>query len=168
MSEQIIEQIKCIVPPPEKDGSNEPNNWQEVERKLGLELPEQYKQIIDIYGDYYWFDFLYFLNPFSLNPNLNLFAQIQEVKKYLTEARNQFPEIYLFSIYPEDGGLLPFIYTDNGDEGFWITKGQPNDWPIMFKNQRFNDFEVRFISCDTFLFHNLKGLFHSIVLPKLI
>lgn len=47
-------------------------------------------------------------------------------------------------LFPEQGGLLPFLVTDNGDTGFWITRAKPEKWPILLKDARAPEFEVHF------------------------
>ena len=38
--------------------------------------------------------------------------------------KDMFPGDFNYSIYPEEGGLLPWGYTDNGDELFFDLKNE--------------------------------------------
>lgn len=46
--------------------------WNEIELILGIKLPTDYKQFINTYGVGSVNDFLWVLNPFTQNMNLNL------------------------------------------------------------------------------------------------
>ena len=159
----LIEQ----VPPPEINFCPDSEDWQKVENSIGLILPSDYKNIIEIYGDYYWADFLHLLNPFSKNKFLNLITQIELINNAESETRTEYPEFYPFSLYPEVNGLLPFFITDNGDIGFWITYLQPENWSILIKDARSPEFEVHFFSVAMFLYQFSGGRFQSIALPHL-
>lgn len=47
------------------------------------------------------------------------------------ESRSELPDEFPFNIYPEENGLLPFAYTDNGDELYWLTAPEFDDWSIV-------------------------------------
>ncbi|MBO1580110.1 hypothetical protein [Bacillus sp. XF8] len=51
--------------------------------------------------------------------------------------KNQFPDEFTFNIYPENNGILPWAYTENGDELYWkILKGK---WSIVVFASRYSD-----------------------------
>lgn len=162
-----IENLIKRVPPPELDFRPDFDDWLGVEKKLGLALPSEYKNIIELYGDYYWADFLYLLNPFSKNKYLNLFSQIEMILNAERQTRSEFPHYYPLPFYPETNGLLPFFITDNGDTGFWIANSQTKKWAILVKDARAPEFEVRFVTVATFLWQFISGRLQSVILPNL-
>jgi hypothetical protein len=161
-----VEALMLQVPPPAADFRS--GSWPEVEARLGLVLPDDYKGIIDIYGDYQWGDFLYLLNPFSENVYRNLFTGLDLILDAERELRAQFPEHYPLPLYPEAGGLLPFLVTDNGDTGFWITPSAPEKWPILLKESRAPEFEVHFTHTALFLYQFTGGGLQSLVFPRIV
>jgi hypothetical protein len=164
----IIDALIKQVPPPAQT-SYQPNSddWLNVEEKLGLSLPDEYKTIIGFYGDFYWSDFFHLLNPFSSNKYLNLFTQLEMILEAERDMRKMYPEHYPLPLYPEANGLLPFFMTDNGDTGFWITYLQPEKWSILIKAARSPEFEVSFFKTAMFLYQFTGGRFQSTILPKL-
>ncbi len=154
------------VPPPSSGFQPASKDWLDVEKKLGLTLPDEYKTIVETYGDFYWANFLYLLNPFSNNKYLNLFAQLEMTLAAERQTQSSFPEFYPFPLYPEANGVLPLFITDNGDTGFWITYLQPEKWSLLVKGARSPEFEVHFFSIARFLYQFTGDRFQSIILPK--
>ncbi len=161
-----VEALLKQVPPPQTSFQPNSEDWLNVEKKLGLTLPDEYKTIVEIYGDFYWANFLYLLNPFSSNKYLNLFTQLEMTLEAERQTRTDFPEFYPLPLYPEASGLLPLFITDNGDTGFWITYLQSEKWSILLKDARSPEFEVHFFGIAMFLYQFTVGRFQSIILPK--
>lgn len=161
----MIESLVKQVTPPKVSFQPSAEDWRIVEEKLGTGLPEDYKRIVELYGDFYWAEFLRVLNPFSENKNLNLFMRSEIILDAERESRAQFPDYYPLNLYPEEKGLLPFAITDNGDTAFWITNGAPERWAILVKDARAPEFEVHFIRTATFLYQFTGGRFRSLILP---
>jgi len=151
------------VPPPA--AAPQSGAWPEVEAKLGVALPDDYKSIVEIYGDHKWGDFLYLLNPFSDNVYLNLFTGLDSILDAERVSRAEFPEHYPLPLYPEPGGLLPLLATDNGDTGFWITQSSPEKWPILLKDARAPEFEVHFCHTALFLYQFTGGRLRTLIFP---
>jgi hypothetical protein len=111
-----------------------------VEDELRLELPTDYKRLIIAYGDGNWQNFWRLLNPFSPNRYINLLWQsIQESESDTNRVwaervtREEFPSEHPYPhIYPEPGGILPWVGTDNGGTFWWITKGAPDTWQTIY------------------------------------
>lgn len=45
-------------------------NWQAVESRFGIDLPQEFKDIVSEFGSGCIDDFIWLLNPFSENDNL--------------------------------------------------------------------------------------------------
>lgn len=131
-----IERLKSILPAPLSTDVLEYSKWATVEAKLGTHLPEEYKEFVTLYGTGSIDDFLWVLNPFSTNENLNLIKQSQIIGKAYIDLRNAFPKEYKHNIFPEENGLLVWAVTDNGDDIFWDTCGCPNSWKIVVYETR--------------------------------
>jgi hypothetical protein len=57
---------------------------------------------------------------------------------YLT-SKQKFPDDFPRSLFPEEGGLLPWGVTDNGDILNWITSDNPEKWSILVYDGRSGD-----------------------------
>ena len=160
----MIELLIKQVPPPASSIHVAAEAWSAVERRLGLELPSDYKSIIATYGDFAWCDFLHIFNPFCESPESNYFQVIAETLDAERTMRSAFPYLYPLALFPEPGGLFPVFVTDNGDLGFWITTHSPENWPLLLKGPRAPEFEVRFSRLSQFLFQFTGGRLRSTII----
>jgi len=119
-----LESLKKLMAPPTSP-LNLPKGggWQVVERRLGIELPEDYKEFLACYGTGAVDNFLWMLNPFSQNENLNLIVQagarLDAQRQFSAESGVETP----YALHPEANGLFPWGVTDNGDVLYWLCKG---------------------------------------------
>ncbi|MBQ2922487.1 MAG: SMI1/KNR4 family protein [Tyzzerella sp.] len=106
-----------------QQGKYKQNAWEEVENKLGITFPKDYKMFIDSYGEGGINEFLWILSPFSENENLNSIEKFKVMKDAYISMQREFPEQFSFDFYNGKTGLFPWGITDNGDELFWNYKG---------------------------------------------
>lgn len=118
---------KVLFPPSEPHVIGNDQGWSEFENKLGIILPEDYKRFINIYGTGGIDDFIWILNPFVQEKNINFMNRMMVMSHAYLESKNKFPQYYKHKVFPEKGGLLPWAYTDNGDEIYWLTEGICNE-----------------------------------------
>lgn len=105
--------------------------WSDIEEKHNIFFPDDYKWFISNYGTGLINDFILVFNPFSENKNINFFDQIEYLLESYLISKEYDQEAFYWSVYPEKGGLLPFGRTLNGDELYWKTDGNPNEWKIV-------------------------------------
>lgn len=132
-----LEKLKRILPPPSKPfktGSSE--EWDRLEETLGTGLPKDYKEFIGTYGAGGIDHFIWLFTPFVQDENVNFLKRSKVIRDAYLTLREQFPKYYKHKIYPEPGGLLPLGVTDNGDELYWLTEGEPAHWPIVVYETR--------------------------------
>lgn len=84
------------------------NAWEEIEKKIGIIFPEDYKRFIDFHGEGGINEFLWIFNV---------------MKDAYISMQSEFPEQFSFDFYNGKTGLFPWGITDNGDELFWNYKG---------------------------------------------
>jgi SMI1-KNR4 cell-wall len=157
--------LVAMVPPPDSPfEAGVAADFRRVEAELGLELPDDYKQLVQKYGSGQWQQFWYVLNPFSANEYTNLLVQCQNrrPKKWsMLDAERGVCEAeggrYPHPIYPEAGGILPWAATDNGGRFFWLTAGKPNTWSTVYYSDRSPDFQVFEVSCTELLLGAVSG-----------
>ena len=107
-----IQQVKC-----------KEHAWEDVEKKIGITFPMDYKIFIDSHGEGAINEFLWVLSPFSENENLNSIEKYKVMKDAYRSMQSEFPEQFPFDFYNGKTGLFPWGITDNGDELFWNYKG---------------------------------------------
>jgi hypothetical protein len=107
----------------------------ECEAKLGR-LPDDYKNLLEIYGTGCIDKFIWIFNPAAKNPHLNLLSQIEKQITALRELNATGLEKVTYPMFPEPRGLLPFGITDNGDVLGWITRGKIQNWTVIVAEAR--------------------------------
>jgi hypothetical protein len=127
-----LSHLRQVAPPPTAPvGAGTPQQWTIVEAELGLELPADYKALVDTYRAGKFADFIFVYTPFARNPSLNLLDQrelnLAAYKTMQVEAPNSAP----YPAYPEAGGVLPWAHTENGDVLYWLTVGPSDAWPTI-------------------------------------
>jgi SMI1-KNR4 cell-wall len=141
--------IRLVAPPIPPADAGRPDQWDDVERALGITLPNDYKQFINAFGTGEFNDLLWIYNPFSSVESMNLLWQAgvpeslendeelgrvcrldSDLDRYYG-FRCEDPEDYPLPPYPEPGGLLPVGGDSNGGYMWWLTAGEPDAWPLV-------------------------------------
>lgn len=145
-----VDDLIGLAPPPvRRIDAGSPGQWGEVEHALGIALPEDYKLIINAYGTGGFNDLFYLFNPFSGVEGMNLLNQARWREARLEGshlesyegAKAVFPDLCPFATFPDPGGLLPAGGDTNGGRAFWLTGGQPDEWPLVFYPHGFHPVE---------------------------
>ena len=133
----MLERLRQLLPPPaDPVEPGRPDGWAEVEAALGTELPSDFKAFTERYGSGTVDDFLYLFNPFARGQDGNLLVERDRVLAAYRQTRARFPDRLALPPFPEPGGLLPLGRTDNGDELYWVTDGDPDGWPLALLESR--------------------------------
>jgi hypothetical protein len=162
----MLERLRELLPPPaDPVEPGRPDGWAEVEATLGTGLPDDFKAFTDLYGSGKVDDFLYLFNPFAAGEDGNLLAEKDRVLAAYARTRARFPERLRLPPFPEPGGVLPLGRTDNGDELYWVTRGDPGDWPVALLESRAARQEVHRMPVTGFLAALAAGELATRVLP---
>ncbi|MDQ0233131.1 SMI1/KNR4 family protein [Metabacillus malikii] len=132
-----MDKLFKILPPPEipqKTGDKE--KWLRFFDTLGTELPSDYVKFIETYGTGGIDNFLWILTPFVNDENVNYLGRQKEMTDAYIQSKENFPQYYKHDVYPSSGGIIPWAYTDNGDELYWLTDGKPDEWKIVVYESR--------------------------------
>lgn len=155
--------ISLLSPPSQRIFDN--TAWANFESEGNPRLPNDFKQLISIYGCGSVDDFLWILDPFSKNPNLNF-----EKSKYFIDAyavmRQEFSSDYPRPAYPAEGSFLPWAVTDNGETLVWLVNGEPESWKVVIHSSDQGAEEVYNFGCVEFLLKLLSRDISSKILPS--
>lgn len=124
--------LQAVLQPPGRPReTGDREAWDQVERLLGTRLPPDYEAFIDAYGSGSIDDFLFVLNPFAANANINLLEAGRLRREAYAELRALFPQTFVHDVFPAAGGLLPFAISDNANVFYWKTMGDPATWTVV-------------------------------------
>jgi hypothetical protein len=143
-----------------------PDGWPDIEAALGTALPGDFKDFTELYGSGTVDDFLYLFNPFAAGEDGNLLVEKDRVLAAYRQTRARFPERLSLPPFPEPGGVLPLGRTDNGDELYWVTEGQPDEWPLALLESRASFQELHPMPVTGFLAALAANELDSRVLPQ--
>lgn len=74
-----LEKLKALIPPPDHpECAGNPELYRQTDDRLGIKLPQDYYDFIAAYGTGMFGNWLVVYNPFTKNPHLNLFRQLEE------------------------------------------------------------------------------------------
>ena len=98
-----IEELTAFIPPPDSPkNTGTPEGWADVEAELGVQLPQDFRDIISTYGNGSFAKEIHVYHPF-LNRQLQTRVEqiCEEVRVNILRADEEYP------VYPEPVGLLP-------------------------------------------------------------
>ncbi|HET6815165.1 MAG TPA: hypothetical protein VFJ69_14380 [Actinomycetota bacterium] len=163
----MLERLGELLPPPADPlEPGRPDGWPAVERSLGTALPGDFKAFTERYGSGTVDAFLYLFNPFTAGQDGNLLVEKDRVLAAYGQTRARFPDRLPLPAFPEPGGVLPVGRTENGDELYWVTDGQPDGWPVVLVASRAALQEVHPMSVTGFLAALAANQLTSRVLPQ--
>ncbi len=137
-----IEQLRHVLPPPIPPIDNS-GDWAEVERVLGFAFPRDYKQYIATYGSIEIGGWIRIYNPFARSPWANLLqcypVDINQYISWVNRSGDRDSDDGSYPLYPEPDGLFPWCFTRTGATLFWLQRGEPDTWPIVIDDWRFDE-----------------------------
>lgn len=115
-------------------------DWQVLERRIGLRLPQDYRRTFQIYPDLQIGKFLGIFSPPEdvedyVRQNGEVMEPLRDLAQdevTLLDGSGEGRQISPYPFYPEPGGLFPWGATENGDVCLWLTdKENPDEWPVI-------------------------------------
>jgi hypothetical protein len=148
--------IEYIITPPERPSyAGRPDDWPLVEQVLEIELPPDFKKLLNSYGIGAFFGFLFPFSPFApFMTDLNLLSGgTRQILSAYEKGRREYPEYTPpFNAHPSKPGLFPWARTINGDVLFWLTRGEPIRWPVVVCDSKFSeDYDLYEMDTTSFL-----------------
>lgn len=129
--------LRRIVAPPEATG--ERIDWPAVRERIGVDLPSDYRALVEAYGAGALDGFLWIYSPFADNPYVNVLDEAVRELGALRAIRagGGTDEVPYQVEDVRQSELLPWGGTDNGDICFWHrVKPDPESWTIAIHESR--------------------------------
>lgn len=142
------------------------NDYDEVEQRLGISLPDDFKGVNCYYGPGLWMNELWVLDPLDSRMAALWDPQRSYVMKHLTLAPCELDGGNPLPAWPAPGGVLPWGGTQNGGYMLWLTEGDPNEWSTIYRFGREPDSGLYEMSCSEFLLESLRGNIAEHVFPE--
>lgn len=114
-------------------------NWNKVEESIGLNLPVDYKEIVEVFPSGYFQGFVQVIRPGDVRASKDEFLgyyahRLEDMRRWREDEPDRFP----LPIFPEPGGLLPWGRSIRSDLFFWVTSSEdPAEWPVVVADQEF-------------------------------
>jgi hypothetical protein len=124
MWQQLLE---VISPPADPVRPGTDDDWLRAVDTFGRPFPNDYRALIQAYGEGIFADFLYVCTPFSPHAGVSLFSVHAEVRQIILEYARDTPFIGLV----EEDKLVCWGQTLNGDSLFWVDHGDPDAWKVV-------------------------------------
>jgi len=144
-------------------------DWEIYELTTGIILPDDYKAYLSVYGTSIIGGIITPYNPFcrraAWKPSCTCRHWMRQALG-IQAAKHTFGEAtFPYALYPEPGGVLPWGSTDDGDQLFWLTNGEPNTWTMLINEVRSSHFQTFDYSMTEFLHAWLEGAIESDIIP---
>lgn len=144
MNDYVNKLIEISPPPLQQSASVTDGEWAQILESHRIDIPLDFREIVDRYGEGEFGNFLWLLLPGSRRPHMNMQRAIDDISSGLRMFRdmgdcNQ-------PIFPEEGGLIPWGMTLNGDALLWRTLRQSGRWSVVVNPGRsllFYDYPMR-------------------------
>lgn len=148
----MLDELVKLMPPPA--GLSFHGDWKALSTAGLADLPSEYIDFVNLYGPGVFDEFLYVFVPGCENSNLDLIRQLDRQLAALRELRTDGNLHLRLPIFPEEGGIVPWGITDNGDVCFWDTRPQsPDDWGVVVVDGRASDWLEHRGGMSDFLVH---------------
>lgn len=132
-----LNRLTRIVPPPAAPFEPFTGPWEPIEAHLGTELPQDYKDIVRLYGRGQFMGLLYV----NLPGRPDLRGTLEGELALAGEMVNYGVPVP-YRVWPQPGGLLNVGLTEFNDRIFWLTEGAPSDWRIVVWDRALQQLET--------------------------
>lgn len=147
-----------LSPPVQHEIVGTSQSWSATERFLGRAIPQDYKRFMEIYGDGSWHSFVLFFPPGGDDEKYTLPYEAVQQSRVYGEQKTSRPDEYTMPLLPENGSLMPFARTENGDYLGWIVgPDDPDNWKIAILAHEYGRAEQFDMSFAEFLTRLTKG-----------
>jgi hypothetical protein len=130
VSDVWLARLKLYIPPPARPNLG-PGTWEEAFAALGTRLPEQYVDLMSLYGGGLWGNWLECYQPLGSHRFRGLVPFWKSLIDGHHMTKETFPDHVPPLMWPDPGGLLPFGSSADGDKIGWVCHGDPETWKVV-------------------------------------
>lgn len=129
-----LDALRAIAPPPDEP-TGRAVDWKAVEARLGLGLPEDYRELVTVWGAGTFDDYLAIYEPGHPNENIELVHEAEGWRSAMDEIAREEP--LRFPTHIGVDGLLAWGATGAGDPCFWHVRSEdPASWVVFIQEAR--------------------------------
>jgi hypothetical protein len=130
-----IDQLQRLVPPPEVPAYvPTESDWVQVRAELGVDFPEELRRFCAVYGMGTFRGAETTALSVGCPGYLGFVADFRSELQRLREIRGpRQSDDYPFAVFPEDRGLLPLALDECDVWICWVSRGRPDEWPILVR-----------------------------------
>ncbi len=139
MKDNLLDRLCQMVSPPQNRLYND-GDWEVAERQLHMQLPQDYKRLIETYGQGGFVGAAY-CSGLLLTSYLRPTRAADLAKGFSGYFLTIDPMPY--GLYPDKPGLLGFGSYGDKDTIAWNTTGSPEGWPIIYHDPETGIHEVQ-------------------------
>ncbi|MCZ7416188.1 MULTISPECIES: SMI1/KNR4 family protein [unclassified Streptomyces] len=150
-----VARLTELVPP---GRPRQVRDWASVERTLGTALPEDYKELVELYGGGAFDETIWLLDPECPDKDYNLTDQATERLEELTTLWQTEPKPA--ELHGKGSKILPWAYIEgSGAMLYWLVRPdqKPAEWTVMLHEGRGPEWERHSTQCAPFLLSVLTG-----------
>jgi hypothetical protein len=169
----ILQKLLQLAPPPVAPiYPGRTDQWHEIQSELGINLPDDYKLLINTYGSGMFGEFVSLFNPFipPTVPNyLHLISQGVGRLGMYEELRSNHPDFHApFPPFPQPGGILPWGRDYNAGLACWVTSNaDPNTWPTVLLDGEYSEnYDTYPGTATEFIYEMLMGTVDCTAFPE--
>ena len=151
-----VERLTEIIPPGTPRRSRD---WAAAEQRLGTPLPEDYKELVELYGGGVFDETVWLLDPGCPDDDYNLLDQATARAEILAELWQTEAMPTELQDDPE-AQVLPWAYIEeSGAYLYWLWRPaqKPDEWTILLNEGRGPEWERHPGQCASFLLSVLTG-----------
>jgi hypothetical protein len=149
-----IEELSRVVPPPTNTiYTGDASQWAEIEHGLGIRLPQDYRQLCQVYGSGCFDDpgrlMVFVRNPFDPDYFHELECTCDQLRRERHDLRKEPNRPY--GVFPHQPGWLPWGSDIDGSLLCWLTEGESEAWPVLLLSSDHTGFQQVYLPMTTFL-----------------
>lgn len=128
--------VKLVPPPAAPQGVPTAADWAAVEKALGTSLPDDYKDLVTMYGEGYFTDEVVWLYaPKHSLPHKRVAEVNLGFRKSLHDEMKEFGTQSGPPMFPDEDGYLFVRTTSGGRDMSYRPSGKPNEWRAAPRQQ---------------------------------
>jgi SMI1-KNR4 cell-wall len=130
-----IKSLLRVLPPPKRTKQLLSDaTWAKAEQELETVLPKDWRDFCAHYGSGTIGRFVFIANPAEAAARKWILDQLADYRQEKQRAPADKQFYYEYDPFPAPAGVLPFGQTDQRQTFYYVTRGQPDRWPLVIRD----------------------------------